>query len=378
VGPNKDLVLESELKSILQHFQIEGGPLDVLPYGDGHINDTYLVHCQVQNTHINRYILQRINHAVFKHPEIVMDNMVRVTEHIRRKVAAAGGDSSRKTITLIPALDGSSYYISPAREYWRMCRYIDGARTFLHAENQQHYYQAGYAFGNFLTLLSDFQASQLCETIPDFHHTPKRYQAFVQAVESDRVNRINSVKLEIDFILERESEIDILHNLLECGAMPERVTHNDTKIDNVMIDNQTGEGLCVVDLDTVMPGLVVFDFGDAVRSGANLGVEDEPDPRKVAFSLDIFDRLAHGFLDAARGMLTSTEATHLAFGAKLITLEQGIRFLTDYLNGDIYYKTQRSNQNLDRARTQLKLVADMENVFDKMESTIEKYWMDEE
>lgn len=332
---------------------MEGKPIGVVPYGDGHINDTYLVHCQALNTHINRYILQRINHTVFKQPEIVMDNMVRVTEYIRRKITASGGDPFRKTITLIPAHDGGSYYVSPIGEYWRLCRYIDGARTYLRAENQQHYYQAGYAFGEFLTLLSDFQVSQLNETIPDFHHTPKRYQAFIQAVKSDHVNRAQSVKPEIDYIVERESETDVLLRLLECGGMPERVTHNDTKIDNVMIDNQTGEGLCVIDLDTVMPGLVVFDFGDAVRSGANLGSEDDPDPHKVMLSLDIFDRLAHGFLDAARSMLTSKEAAYLAFGAKLITLEQGVRFLTDYLKGDIYYKTQRSNQNLDRTRSQL-------------------------
>jgi len=369
--------LESEFKQIIQQFQVEGEPLSVVPYGDGHINDTYHVHCQALNNHINRYILQRINHTVFKQPKIVMDNMVRVTEHIRRKIEISGGDPLRKTITLIPALDGCSYYVSPIGEYWRLCHYIDGARTYLRAENQQHYYQVGYAFGEFLTLLSDFQTSQLYETIPDFHHTPKRYQAFIQAVESDRVNRAQSVKPEIEYIVGRESETDVLLSLLEHGEMPERVTHNDTKIDNVMIDNHTGEGLCVVDLDTVMPGLVVFDFGDAVRSGANLGAEDEPDPHKVTISLDIYDRLAHGFLDAARSMLTSEEAAHLAFGAKLITLEQGVRFLTDYLNGDIYYKIQRPNQNLDRTRSQLKLVEDMEKKFDKMEAIIEKYWVDE-
>jgi hypothetical protein len=356
--------------NIIDQFQVSGTVQDAFPYGDGHINDTYLVSVRGSGCRCARYVLQRINHTVFKNPETVMANMVRITEHIRQRVQYLGGDPARKTITLIPTVDGESFYRDPSGNCWRLAYFIDGARTYLQAENPGQYYHAAFAFGEFLALLSDFPVDQLHETIPDFHHTPRRYQTFLRAVEADRVNRVRTVKSEIDFIIAREPEAGTLVDLLAAGELPLRVTHNDTKVDNVMIDDETGEGLCVIDLDTVMPGLSVFDFGDAVRSGANLAAEDETDPSRVAFSLQIFDTLAHGFLDAARGVLTKAEQAHLAFGTKLITLEQGVRFLTDYLNGDIYYKTYHPNQNLNRTRTQLKLVEDMENQLDQMEAII--------
>jgi hypothetical protein len=365
--------MNPDLSAILQNFRVEGVFQDAFPYGDGHINDTYLARFLEPNGQVRGYILQRINHAVFKKPEEVMHNMERVTAHIRSKIASAGGDASRKTITLVPTLTGKSYHVSPTGDYWRANNFIEGANTYQRPTHLGHYYHAARAFGEFLDLLSDLPTVQLYETIPDFHHTPKRYQTFLEVLGQDPLNRAKDVRPEIEFILQRESETKVLVDLLAGGAIPERVTHNDTKIDNVMIDDETGEGVCVIDLDTVMPGLVAFDFGDSVRSGANPAAEDEPDTAKVVFDLDIFDHLAHGFLDAARGMLTSVEVAQLAFGARLITLEQGIRFLTDYLNGDTYYKTQRPNQNLDRARTQLKLVADMEKQFDEMEAIVDKY-----
>ena len=361
------------LKAILQRFQVEGRLLDISPYGDGHINDTYFVRFLGSGNGVNPYVFQCINQSVFKKPGEVMHNMERVTAYVRDAASAAGRDPARATVSLIPTLNGRSWYRAPDGSVWRLSQFIAGARTYQRALNPEHNYYAGNAFGEFLVYLKDFPVDDLYVTIPDFHHTPKRYQAFLGAVDGDYANRANTARVEIDFITCRESLTSILMDLVAAGEMPERVTHNDTKIDNVMIDDATGEGVCVIDLDTVMPGLTVFDFGDSVRSGANTAAEDEADTARVAFDLSVFDRLAHGFLDAARDMLTPLEIDYLAFGARLITLEQGIRFLTDYLNGDTYYKTTRPGQNLDRARTQLKLVAEMESRGDQMEEIIAKY-----
>jgi hypothetical protein len=358
---------------ILNQFQVIGKFQDALPYGEGHINDTYLVRFEDSQRRQSNYILQRINHKVFQNPEAVMANMVRVTSHIHQRVLAMGGDPFRKTITLIPTVVGGTLYRDSLGNCWRLAHFIQGARTYLRAQHPQHYYTVAFAFGEFLALLDDFPVSEIVETIPDFHHTPKRYRALIRAVENDPLNRARTIASEISFITRRESATAVLMDLLEAGKLPKRVTHNDTKIDNVMMDDRTGEGLCVIDLDTVMPGLSVFDFGDVVRSGANLAAEDEPDPSKVRFSPGIFDCLAQGFMDAARGILTRLEVDSLAFGARMITLEQGIRFLTDYLNGDIYYKIRSPHHNLHRARTQLKLVADMEECQQEMETAVNKY-----
>lgn len=361
-----------EFHLVIQNFQLKGNCTDILPYGEGHINLTYLLVYQEPEGSERRYILQRINHAVFKTPEHVMQNMAQVTGHIRQVLIAAGEDPTRKTISLVPTLGGKSYYISPAGEYWRVSHFIEGARTYQRALNHQHYYSAGKTFGEFISLLRDFPASQLHETIPDFHNTPMRFRDFLAAVRLDPVNRANDLKPEIDFLLSRETETGVLVGMWGRGEIPERVTHNDTKIDNVMIDDVNGEGVCVIDLDTVMPGLVPFDFGDMVRSGANTAAEDELDLARVGFDLDVFEWLAHGFMDATRDMLTAAEMEHLAFGAKLITYEQALRFLTDYLNGDVYYRTSRPGQNLDRARTQIKMVRQMEEKYGQMQAAISK------
>jgi hypothetical protein len=263
--------------------------------------------------------------------------------------------------------------VTPSGEYWRAEIFIEGAQTYLTARDAQHYYNVARAFGEFQKYLDDFPIHELHDTIPDFHHTGKRFDAFLRAVEQDVINRAAPVKPEIDFALLRADEATVLTDMVEKGQIPLRVTHNDTKLDNVMIDDVTGEGVCVIDLDTVMPGFAVFDFGDTVRSCANTGLEDESDLSKVNFDLPVFNRLAHGFLDATRETLTSTEIDQLAFGAKLITFEQGIRFLTDYLNGDTYYKIHRPSHNIDRARTQFKLVQEMEQSYDAMLATIEKH-----
>ena len=365
--------MKPDLPEVIRHFQFQGRFLDAAPYGFGHINDTYAVRFQQPNGHIRRYILQRINHNVFKRPDQVMHNMERVTAHLRAKIIAAGGDPDREAVSLIPTVAGATYCVSAMGDYWRAQRFIEGARSYQMADSLDIYYAAAGAYGRFLRMLDDFSTDELYETIPDFHHTPKRFQTFTRAVAEDRAGRAASVRPEIDFILSRADEVDVLMNLSEQGLMPSRVTHNDTKFENVMIDDESGRGVCVIDLDTVMPGFAVFDFGDSVRSGATTAAEDEPDASKVHFDLAIFERLAQGFLEETRDVLTPLEVDHLAFGARLITFEQAIRFLTDYLDGDVYYKTAHERHNLDRARTQIKLVSEMEASFDEMNRIVQRY-----
>mgnify|MGYP001817402847 CR=1 FL=1 len=366
-------MIEQRIEEITRHFQFKGEFLGAQPYGYGRINDTYAVRFHQGKDGIKNYILQRINHLVFKRPEEVMANIDRVTSHLRKKIEEAGGDPERGTINLVPTIDGQTFFRSEEGDYWRAHLMIEDAQSYQVAKDQDHYYYASKAFGTFVSLLEDFPADQLYVTIPDFHHTGKRFDTFVQAVDEDVFNRAQSAKKEIDFVLERAGEATILTELVDQGLMPERVTHNDTQFDNVMIDDVTGEGICVVDLDTVMPGLTVFDFGDSVRSGANPGGEGTQDLNKVFLDVDIFDRLAHGFLEAASDILTPVEVDNMVFGCKVITYELGIRFLTDYLKGDTYFKTKRENQNLDRCRTQLHLVQDMESKYEQMLSIIEKY-----
>jgi len=363
--------MKPDFAQLAEQFRFEGEFVEASPYGSGHINDTYAARFRQGNGGTRRYIIQRINHNVFKRPDYVMHNMERVTRHMRDRIIAADGDPMRETITLVPTIDEKAYYKSLSGEYWRAYHFIEGARAYQKAENPELPYRAARAFGRFLNLVNDLPPDQLYDTIPDFHHTPKRFHAFAQALENDPQNRARDVKSEIDFVLNRSGETTVLTSLVASGEMPKRITHNDTKFDNVMIDNETGEGICVIDLDTVMGGLAVFDFGDSVRIGVSTGAEDEPDTSKVSLNLDIFDRLAQGFLEETHEFLTPAEVDHLAFGAKLITFEQGIRFLTDYLDGDLYYKTHRPRHNLDRCRTQFRLVSEMERNFDDMLQIIE-------
>ena len=365
--------MKPDIPAIVKRFKFEGDFLDVHPYGVGHINDTYVAYFRKADGVVHRYILQRINHNVFKHPEKLMQNIERVTTHLRKKIIVAGGDPQRETLNLIPTVDAKTFYRTHDGNYWRAYIFVEGALTYEVVESLDHVYNAAKAFGKFQKLLSDFPAGQLYETIPNFHHTRKRFEAFVEAVERDVENRARSVGDEIEFVEKRAEDVSVLVDLLEQGKLPELVTHNDTKFNNVMIDDETGEGVCVIDLDTVMPGLSLYDFGDSVRSGANPAAEDERDLSKVCFDLEIFDRFAHGYLDAARDFLTSTEVDYLPFSAKLMTFECGMRFLTDHLDGDVYFKIRRVNHNLDRCRTQFKMVRDMEKKFDQMVRIVEKY-----
>ncbi len=366
-------IVEITSADIVRHFCIAGRFIEAAPFGNGHINDTYAVACGLTGERINRYILQKINHFVFREPAALMENIQWVTHHLGEKISAAGGDRFRQTLNLVPTLDGGNLYQDPGGGYWRAYHFIEGSRTYEKAESLQHVYQAAWAFGNFQRLLIDFPAEQLHETIPNFHHTPKRFQAFVDAVQADACHRAAGVRDEIHFIECREQDTRRLVEMSEQGLLPRRVTHNDAKFNHVMIDNRTGKGMCVIDLDTVMPGLAMYDFGDIVRSAAALAAEDEPDSSKAGLSLETFDALAQGYLDAGRSFLNAVEVDHLAFSARLITLEQAIRFLTDYLNGDVYYKVHRRGQNLDRARTQIAMVGDMEVKFEQMVGVVSRY-----
>ncbi len=361
-----------DLDRICAAFDCEGTWISSCTIPSGHINDTYRSDFDKNGRRI-KYVNQRINHLVFREPELLMENIERVTRFAREQILAAGGDPDRETLTIVPTREGKSFHRTPEGTYWRMFRYIDGARTYDRVEDLRLVYSASKAFGNFQKMLALLPGERLHETIPDFHHTRKRYEAFLAALEFDPASRAAAVRPEIDFVIAREKDTGEVVDGLASGRIPERVTHNDTKLNNVMIDHVTGEGICVIDLDTVMPGSVLYDFGDSVRLGAATADEDERDLAKVGFDLGLFDRLAAGYLDAARDFLVPAETELLAFSAKLLTLECGIRFLTDHLKGDVYFKIHREGHNLDRARTQFKMVAEMERQMGAMEAVVKKF-----
>ena len=362
-----------DFDEITGKFLFEGAFQYAQPYGCGHINDTFAAYFKKDDGNTRRYILQRINHYVFKHPAELMSNIERITRHLRKAIEEGGGDADRETLNLIPTREGKSFYKSPEGDFWRGYIFIEGARTYERVGNSDHFYNAGKAFGSFQKQLDDFPAGELYETIVDFHNTPKRFRDFEKAAMQDAAGRARHAEKEIEFILERKKDTGIVTDLLASGAIPVRVTHNDTKFNNIMIDDITGEGICVLDLDTVMPGSALYDFGDSIRFGASSALEDERDLDKVWMKLTLFDAFAKGFMENTRGILTKKETELLAFSAKLMTLECGMRFLEDYLNGDIYFKVHREGHNLDRARTQIKLIGDMEQKMGEMEKVVGKY-----
>ena len=361
------------VKELVGHFQFEGDFVYGEPFGCGHINDTFAVYYKMKFVHPHRYILQRINHFVFKNPDGLMQNIENVTAHIRKKIHENDGDITREVLTIIKTKDNKNYYIDEKGNYWRAYVFIDDATCYQVVEKPNDFYTAAKAFGRFQKQLCDYNAETLFETIPDFHNTEKRFEAFLDAIERDEMKRADSVRAEIDFALKRHADASVLVDLLKANELPLRVTHNDTKLNNVMIDNETGEGICVIDLDTVMPGLSIYDYGDSIRFGANPVAEDEKDLSKVYMELSLFEIFTKGFLEEAGHSLTEKEIEYLPFAAKIMTFECGIRFLGDYLNGDTYFKIHREGQNLDRCRTQFKLVADMEEKMDQMNEIVRKY-----
>jgi Ser/Thr protein kinase RdoA (MazF antagonist) len=354
-----------DVSTIARHFQFQGELSDFAPYGSGHINDTYLVTCRSTGATV-RYILQHINRNVFRNPAAVMENIERVTAHLAAQAAGAL-DNERRVLALIPACDGQSWYVDPEGETWRAYRFIDGAHTYDTPESSKLAFEAARAFGRFQQQLSSLPAPRLCETIPDFHHTPKRFAALRRAIDADSCNRAALAKPEIDFARAHKP----ITGVLLAANLPERITHNDTKLNNVLFDNATGEGICVIDLDTVMPGLALYDFGDMVRTTTSPSAEDERDLSKVGLQFSLFEALVRGYLSTSGGFLTKSEKNLLAFSGKLITFEIGIRFLTDYLNGDTYFKIHREGHNLDRCRTQFKLVHSIERQEEEMKRLVE-------
>ena len=354
-------------------FQFEGTLVSTEPYGNGHINDTFLLKVTDEDGKVHKRILQRMNKSVFKQPVELMENIMNVTSYLQNIIAQNGGDPKRETLNVIPALDGKPYYCDADGEYWRAYRFIEDAICYEKVECPDDFYQSGFSFGNFQRLLAEYPAETLHETIVGFHDTRARFQVFKKAVEDDVCGRASSVRSEIEFVLNHEQLATVFAELQDKGELPIRVTHNDTKLNNIMIDKDTKKGICVIDLDTVMPGLAMNDFGDSIRFGASTAAEDEQDLSKVSCSMELYEAFAKGFIEGCGGRLTEKEIDLMPMGAKVMTFECGMRFLTDYLQGDVYFKTHREGQNLDRCRTQFKLVEDMEQKWDTMCAIVQKY-----
>jgi hypothetical protein len=360
---------EKQLQDISKQFQIYGEILHAETFKIGHINETYSATYDQGGMRV-RYIHQKINKSVFKNPASVMNNVVRVTTHIRKKLEAQHiRDVTRRSLIVIPTRDGQSYFLNGGSEFWRTFVFIEGVETFEAVQSPQQAFQAGRAFGEFQRLLVDLPGERLSETIPDFHNTRKRFVALQHAIQKDHYNRAKDACAEIEFALKHEPIVDIILNAMARRKIPERITHNDTKFNNVMLDVLTGEAMCVVDLDTVMPGCALYDFGDMVRTTTSPTLEDETDLSKVKMQMPMFKKLAEGYLATAGQFLTKTEKSYIAFSGKLITFEIGIRFLTDFLSGDTYFRIHRPDHNLDRCRTQFKLVQSIE----KQEAAMQKH-----
>ena len=345
---------EHDIRAIAHEFALLGEFLGAEPYGSGHINDTYRLAYQQAGVPV-RYILQRINHHIFRNPGALMENIQRVTGHLAAK-SKGRPDAQRRVLTLVPTRSGGGWHVDADGNHWRVYLFIENGRTYDAVESPGQAFQAAKAFGEFQGLLADLPAPRLHDTIPDFHHTPKRFEALLAAIREDAAGRAELCQPEIEFALARESVTGVLPD----ANLPERVTHNDTKLSNVILDEASGDGLCVIDLDTVMPGLALYDFGDMVRTTTSPAKEDERDLSKITMQFPMFEALVRGYLSAAGGFLTPREKELLVFSGKLITFEVGIRFLTDFLAGDVYFKVHREGHNLDRCRTQFRLVESIE------------------
>jgi len=364
---------EAVLNEVLGAFDFGAPVVGAMRYGCGHINDTFCVHTQPVDDCCDCFILQRMSAAAFKHPDQLMANIVGVTDYLGEKITQAGGDRSREAMEVIRTRKGEDYYTDSQGGAWRVFPFVDNTYCYQTAETPELFAASGRAFGKFQRMLNGYPAETLYETIPHFHDTEDRLAKLKAAIEADTMGRVKECGPEIDFVMARQADCSVALQALRDGVLPLRVTHNDTKLNNVLIDKATGEGLCVIDLDTTMPGLAINDFGDSIRFGANHCAEDEKDLSKVNFDLELFEAYTRGFLAGAQGSLTETELQYLPWGAKLMTLECGIRFLTDYLDGDRYFRIHYAQQNLNRCRTQFKLVQDMEQAFSEMHRIVKKY-----
>ena len=364
---------ENTLSEVLAAYAFAGEVVGTARFGQGHINDTFCVYTQTAEGDCVRYILQRMSAAAFKHPDQLMQNIVGVTDYLRDLIEKNGGDAARETMTVLRTKNGAAYFTDSEGGAWRVYPFVENTLCLQKAETPELFYASAKAFGNFQRMLKDYPADTLFETIEKFHDTENRLANFEKALAADKLGRAKDCAPEIAFVKAHAADCSVALEALRAGRLPLRVTHNDTKLNNILSDKDTGEGICVIDLDTVMPGLSINDFGDSIRFGANHSAEDERDLSKVNFDLPLFDIYTKGFLEGAAGTLTDAEKEYLPWGAKLMTLECGIRFLTDYLEGDTYFKIHRDGQNLDRCRTQFKLVRDMEARWDEMAAVVKKY-----
>lgn len=369
-------IKQINFEEVLNNYDLKGTLVSNEPYGSGHINDTFLLVFHEGNNDI-KYVLQRMNNEIFRQPIELMENILGVTSHLRKKIIENGGNPERETLNVVSTKQEIPYFLDSTGNYWRIYKFITESKSYDQVEDSKDFYESGVSFGKFQCLLADYDAESLHETIEGFHNTKARFQVFKDVVAADIMGRAESVADEIAFILEREAVANYFTDLVEQGKIPIRVTHNDTKLNNIMMDCETGKGICVIDLDTVMPGLAMNDFGDSIRFGASTGAEDEQDLSKVECSMELFEIYTKGYIEGCAGKLTEREIDLLAMGAKVMTYECGMRFLTDYLQGDTYFKIHREKQNLDRSRTQFKLVADMEKKWDEMQRIVEKYKIQE-
>ena len=368
-----DGVASRDLEDALYAFGFGPQCSYVKPFGEGHINETYAVYMPTEEGDEFAYILQRVNNNVFKDPAGVMENIFGVTEYLRNVIREEGGDPDRETLSCIKTKSGCTYFEDSEGQPWRCYNYIPNSVCYQLVEEPEQFYQSGSSFGHFLKQLGDYPASSLKETIPDFHNTVKRFENFTRALKRDIKNRAAACKGEIAFVLDREKDCSVLVKQQEEGTLPLRVTHNDTKLNNILFDADTGKGLCIIDLDTIMPGLAANDFGDSIRFGAATAEEDEQNLDLMHFDISLYELYVKGYLEATKDVLTSEEIESLPWGARLMTLECGMRFLTDYLEGDTYFKTAYPEHNLVRARTQFRLVDEMEQQFEKMQEIVRNY-----
>ena len=364
---------EERLQEVLAAFDLGAPVVGALRYGQGHINDTFVVHTQPEDRCCGRFILQRMSAAAFKHPDELMENIIGVTEYLGREIEAHGGDRDREAMRVLRPRNGEPFFTDSAGGAWRIYPFVERTVCYQTAETPELFAASGRAFGRFQRLLGGYPAQTLHETIPNFHNTEDRLAKLKAAMAADPLGRVKDCGPELQFVLDREADCSVALDAMRAGTLPLRVTHNDTKLNNVLMDEETREGVCIIDLDTVMPGLVIYDFGDSIRFGANHCAEDETDLSKVNLDVDLFSVYTAAFLEGTGGALTDQEIAYLPWGAKLMTLECGIRFLTDYIDGDHYFHISREAQNLDRCRTQFKLVADMEARWAELEAIVKQY-----
>ena len=363
---------ETVLAEVIAAYDFPATLLGAVRYGQGHINDTFCVICQPQEGDAIRYILQGLSLAAFPRQDELMENFIGITSYLREKIIANGGDPMRETLSLVKTKDGKDYYTDATGKVWRLTPFIENTDCFQSA-TPELFEASARCFGRFQYMLQGYPAETLHEAIVNFHNTEDRFAKFEAALAADKLGRAKDVQEEIQFVLDRKADCSVALQALRDGKLPLRVTHNDTKLNNILIDRDTHEGICVIDLETTMPGLSMNDFGDSIRFGANHSKEDEKDLSKVNFDIELYEVFTRGFLEGAQGSLTPAELEYLPWGARLMTLECGIRFLTDYLDGDNYFRIHYADQNLDRTRTQFKLVKDMEEQFEAMAAVVAKY-----